>query len=139
MGCKFGGAKRIVAVDLMPEKFESGELRIFMNKFKFVMQFSAKIFGATEFVNPKMELPEGKTLTQFLREKYDGGFDYTFEATGNVLAMVRAWGNEHLWHFIILNNYLIIKLHFSQFSVKLWSRRTKPGANRAFWAFPTRK
>ena len=78
MGCKFGGAKRIVAVDLMPEKFES-----------------AKIFGATEFVNPKMELPEGKTLTQFLREKYDGGFDYTFEATGNVLAMRQALESTH--------------------------------------------
>uniref|UniRef100_UPI0009B35375 alcohol dehydrogenase 1-like n=1 Tax=Monopterus albus TaxID=43700 RepID=UPI0009B35375 len=36
MGCKAAGAKKIIAVDINPEKFEK-----------------AKVFGATDFVNPK--------------------------------------------------------------------------------------
>lgn len=41
--------------------------------------------GAADFVNPK-DLPEGKTITQYLIEQTDGGLDFTFDATGNVSA-----------------------------------------------------
>lgn len=84
MGCKYAGAKTIVGIDLLPEKFEF-----------------AKVFGATEFVCPKTDVPEGKTLQEFLKEKYNGGFDFTFEATGNIHAMrqafestQKAWGQS---------------------------------------------
>jgi Zn-dependent alcohol dehydrogenase len=45
----------------------------------------AKKFGGdiVEFVNPS-ELPEGKTIQDYLVEITDGGLDFTFDATGNV-------------------------------------------------------
>jgi hypothetical protein len=59
----------------------------FYLKFIFQHSFSASKFGATDFVNPN-ELPEGKTMVEFMREKYNGGVDFAFEATGNPTAMV---------------------------------------------------
>jgi len=73
MGAKTAGAKEIIGIDLMEEKFER-----------------AKAFGATGFVNPKKDVPEGKTLQAHLVEKFDGGFDYTFECIGNVNTMRQA-------------------------------------------------
>ncbi|GAA6221740.1 alcohol dehydrogenase 1 [Lates japonicus] len=67
MGCKAAGAKRIIAVDINPEKFEK-----------------AKVFGATEFVNPK---DHNKPISQVLVEMTDGGVDYSFECVGNVAIM----------------------------------------------------
>lgn len=69
MGCKFAGAKRIIAVDINPEKFEK-----------------AKVFGATEFVNPK---DHSRPINQVLAEMTDGGVDYSLECVGNVAVMVR--------------------------------------------------
>lgn len=69
MGAKEAGAKQIVGIDINPEKFNS-----------------AKEFGATECVNPK-DYPADKPFQQVLVEKYDGGFDYTFECIGNVGTM----------------------------------------------------
>lgn len=67
-GAKMAGAKRIIAVDINPSKFEL-----------------AKSFGATECVNP---LDHGeKPIQQVLVEMTDGGLDYTFEAIGNVNTM----------------------------------------------------
>ncbi|XP_050934150.1 alcohol dehydrogenase 1 isoform X2 [Lates calcarifer] len=79
MGCKAAGAKRIIAVDINPEKFEK-----------------AKVFGATEFVNPN---DHNKPISQVLVEMTDGGVDYSLECIGNVEIMcsalescVKGWG-----------------------------------------------
>ena len=47
--------------------------------------FSAKKFGATEFVNPK---DHDKPVQSVIAEMTDGGCDYTFECIGNVATMV---------------------------------------------------
>lgn len=44
---------------------------------------------AADFVNPK-DLPEGKTIVDYLIEETDGGLDFTFDATGNVGVMRNA-------------------------------------------------
>ncbi|XP_015231812.1 PREDICTED: alcohol dehydrogenase 1 [Cyprinodon variegatus] len=79
MGCKFAGAKRIIAVDIKPEKFEK-----------------AKVFGATEYVNPK---DHSRPISQVLAEMTDGGVDFSLECVGNVGVMrsalescVKGWG-----------------------------------------------
>ncbi|KAK5857025.1 hypothetical protein PBY51_010295 [Eleginops maclovinus] len=79
MGCKAAGAKRIIAVDINPEKFEK-----------------AKVFGATDFVNPK---DHSKPISQVLSEMTDGGVDFSLECVGNVGVMcsalescVKGWG-----------------------------------------------
>ena len=64
------GASRIIAVDTNPTK-----------------ESWAKQFGATEFINPA-KLKEGKSIVDELIEITDGGLDYTFDATGNVSAML---------------------------------------------------
>lgn len=70
MGCKFAGAKRIFAVDTNPEKAEK-----------------ARVFGATDFVNPK---DYNKPISKVLAEMTNGGVDYSLECVGNVDVMVRA-------------------------------------------------
>uniref|UniRef100_A0A3P9HYF7 Enoyl reductase (ER) domain-containing protein n=1 Tax=Oryzias latipes TaxID=8090 RepID=A0A3P9HYF7_ORYLA len=67
MGCKFAGAERIIAVDTNPKKAEK-----------------AKVFGATDFVNPK---DQNKPINQVLAEMTNGGVDYSFECVGNVEVM----------------------------------------------------
>lgn len=69
MGCKAAGAKRIFAIDINPEKFEK-----------------AKVFGATDFVNPK---DHDKPISQVLIEMTKGGVDFSLECVGNVAVMVR--------------------------------------------------
>ncbi|XP_041809250.1 alcohol dehydrogenase 1-like isoform X1 [Chelmon rostratus] len=79
MGCKAAGAEKIIAVDINPEKFEK-----------------AKVFGATDFVNPK---DHNKPISQVLSEMTDGGVDFSLECVGNVGVMrsalescVQGWG-----------------------------------------------
>jgi len=79
MGCKAAGAARIIAVDINPDKFEK-----------------AKVFGATDFVNPK---DHSKPISQVLMEMTNGGVDYSLECVGNVGLMrsamescVQGWG-----------------------------------------------
>uniref|UniRef100_A0A671WYA9 Alcohol dehydrogenase 1-like n=1 Tax=Sparus aurata TaxID=8175 RepID=A0A671WYA9_SPAAU len=67
MGCKNAGAKRIIAVDINPDKFEK-----------------AKVFGATDFVNPK---DHDKPISQVLAEMTSGGVDFSLECTGKVEVM----------------------------------------------------
>lgn len=74
MGCRNAGAKRIIAVDVNPEKFEK-----------------ARVFGATEFVNPK---DHDKPISQVLTEMTDGGVDFSLECVGNVGVMVRLMGED---------------------------------------------
>lgn len=68
MGCRNAGAKRIIAVDINPEKFEK-----------------AQVFGATEFVNPK---DHDKPISQVLMEMTNGGVDFSLECVGSVGVMV---------------------------------------------------
>uniref|UniRef100_A0A8C2ZAW4 Enoyl reductase (ER) domain-containing protein n=1 Tax=Cyclopterus lumpus TaxID=8103 RepID=A0A8C2ZAW4_CYCLU len=79
MGCKAAGAKRIIAVDINPDKFEK-----------------AKEFGATDFVNPK---DHSKPVSKVLSEMTDGGVDFSLECVGNVGVMrsalescIQGWG-----------------------------------------------
>ena len=52
----------------------------------------AKNFGATDFVNPtKIDKP----IAEYLVEITDGGFDYTFDCTGNVGVMRAALESAH--------------------------------------------
>ncbi|XP_017281676.1 alcohol dehydrogenase 1-like [Kryptolebias marmoratus] len=67
MGCKAAGAKRIIAVDINPDKAEK-----------------AKVLGATDFVNSK---DHDKPISQVLTEMTTGGVDYSLECVGNVEVM----------------------------------------------------
>jgi S-(hydroxymethyl)glutathione dehydrogenase/alcohol dehydrogenase len=42
----------------------------------------------TDFVNIKTDIPVGKTLQEYLVERFDGGFDFTLECVGSVDVMV---------------------------------------------------
>lgn len=79
MGCKARGAKRIIGIDINPEKFEL-----------------AKKFGCTEFLNPN---DYKEPIEDVLIRMTDGGLDYTFVSVGNIPALNsglkaahRCWG-----------------------------------------------
>ncbi|MFT7806395.1 alcohol dehydrogenase 1-like [Arapaima gigas] len=63
MGCKAAGATRIIAVDINKDKFEK-----------------VKVFGATDFVNPK---DHSKPIHEVLVEMTEGGVDFSLECVGN--------------------------------------------------------
>ncbi|KAL1588701.1 S-(hydroxymethyl)glutathione dehydrogenase [Cladosporium halotolerans] len=67
-GAVRNGAKRITVVDLNDSK-----------------KAWAERFGATDFLNPYSV--KGMSLTDKLVEMTDGGYDYTFDCTGNVTVM----------------------------------------------------
>ncbi|XP_077093486.1 alcohol dehydrogenase 1-like [Siphateles boraxobius] len=69
MGCKNAGASRIFAVDINEQKFEK-----------------AKVFGATDFLNPKAY---NKPISEVLAEMTNGGVDFSLESVGNTEVMVR--------------------------------------------------
>ncbi|KAM3958570.1 alcohol dehydrogenase class-3 Fdh [Aphomia sociella] len=75
LGCRAAGAKRIIGIDINPQKFEV-----------------AKKFGVNEFVNPK---DYDKPIQQMLIDLTDGGLDYTFECIGNVNTMRAALEAAH--------------------------------------------
>lgn len=70
MGCQISRAKRIIGVDINPDKFEK-----------------AKMFGATEFVNPR---EHSKNIQDVLVEMTDGGVDFAFECVGSPAVMTSA-------------------------------------------------
>ncbi|KAG7458970.1 hypothetical protein MATL_G00226250 [Megalops atlanticus] len=79
MGCQAAGASRIIAVDINKDKFPK-----------------AKVFGATDFVNPK---DHDKPISQVLAEMTNGGVDFSFECVGSVEVMrgalescIKGWG-----------------------------------------------
>ena len=76
MGAKAAGAREIVGIDTNPKKFPL-----------------AMEFGATQCINP-LDYPD-KPFQDTLIEKFDGGFDYTFEAIGNVNTMRCALESTH--------------------------------------------
>jgi S-(hydroxymethyl)glutathione dehydrogenase/alcohol dehydrogenase len=69
-GVALMGAKRIIAIDTNPKKFDM-----------------AKKFGATDVLNPLTDVPAGKTIQQVIVDMTDGGVDYSFECVGNVQVM----------------------------------------------------
>lgn len=73
MGAAKKKAGKIIVVDINPSKEEW-----------------AKKFGATHFVNPLTDLKEGQTIVEKLVEITDGGFDWSFDCTGNVQVMRNA-------------------------------------------------
>jgi S-(hydroxymethyl)glutathione dehydrogenase/alcohol dehydrogenase len=66
---KSAGAATIIGIDMNPAKFAV-----------------AREFGATDCLNPS-DFPPETPLQQILCERYNGGFDYTFECVGNVKTM----------------------------------------------------
>ena len=82
-GLVVAGAKRIIAVDINPAKFEL-----------------AKKWGATDCLNP-LEIEEGIVskiinMTKVPGDKLDpGGVDYSFECIGNVQVMRQAFECTH--------------------------------------------
>ncbi|XP_068437528.1 alcohol dehydrogenase class-3-like [Clinocottus analis] len=70
MGCQFAGAKRIIAVDVNPDRFEK-----------------AQIFGATDCVDPNAH---EKPIQQVLMEMTGGGVDYALECVGSPAVMTAA-------------------------------------------------
>lgn len=68
MGCKVAGAKRIIGIDINPDKFEK-----------------AMTLGATECVNPK---DHGKSIQEVVLEMTNGGVDFAVECVGSPLVMV---------------------------------------------------
>ncbi|XP_070818556.1 alcohol dehydrogenase class-3-like [Chaetodon trifascialis] len=70
MGCRAAGARRIIGVDINPRKFEK-----------------AKVFGATECVNPG---DHTKPIQEVLVEMTDGGVDFALECVGSPAVMTAA-------------------------------------------------
>uniref|UniRef100_A0A915PR37 S-(hydroxymethyl)glutathione dehydrogenase n=1 Tax=Setaria digitata TaxID=48799 RepID=A0A915PR37_9BILA len=77
MGARIAGAGLIVGIDRNPKKFEK-----------------AFDLGADECINPN-DIPIDQPLQTFLMQKYDGGFDYTFECVGLVETMRQALEASH--------------------------------------------
>jgi S-(hydroxymethyl)glutathione dehydrogenase/alcohol dehydrogenase len=92
MGCKAAGAKKIIGVDINESKFELGVYHniYYVNNKKIILIIVlvfivlAKLFGATDFVNPSNF---DKPIQDILIEMTNGGLDYTFECIGNVKTM----------------------------------------------------
>lgn len=70
MGCKAAEAKRIIGVDINPDKFEK-----------------AKVFGATECVNPN---DHSKPIQEVLVDITEGGVDFALECVGSPPVMSAA-------------------------------------------------
>ncbi|KAF6725509.1 Alcohol dehydrogenase class-3 [Oryzias melastigma] len=70
MGCKAAKAKRIIGVDINPDKFEK-----------------ARLFGATDCINPT---DHRKPLHEVLAEMTCGGVDYALECVGSPTVMSEA-------------------------------------------------
>ena len=68
MGCQAAGAKRIIGVDINPDKFAK-----------------AIVFGATDCVNPT---DHSKPIQEVLAEMTGGGVDYALECVGSPAVMV---------------------------------------------------
>lgn len=84
MGAKQVDARRIVAIDVLNGKKPLGK-SITHTTLSFISL--AEKFGATDFVNPN-EVPQDVPFQQYLVEKFDGGFDYTFECIGKHVAFL---------------------------------------------------
>ncbi len=75
-GAVMARAKRILAIDLNPAKFEM-----------------ARMLGATDFLNPK---DVNGSVAEYIRDHFNGGVDYSFECIGNVNVMRDALECTHM-------------------------------------------
>jgi S-(hydroxymethyl)glutathione dehydrogenase/alcohol dehydrogenase len=75
-GAVMARAKRILAVDINPAKFEM-----------------AKMLGATDFLNPR---DVSGNVAEYIRDHFNGGVDYSFECIGNVNVMRDALECTHM-------------------------------------------
>ncbi|XP_077332737.1 alcohol dehydrogenase 1-like [Lithobates pipiens] len=75
IGCKVSGASRIIAIDINSSKFEK-----------------AKLFGATDCINPK---DYTKPIQEVIMEMTGDGVHYSFECIGNTNVMVEALKCTH--------------------------------------------
>lgn len=88
MGAKKAGAARIIGVDINPAKAEAGMtlpykmVQIHPNKFVLSL---GKIFGITEYVNPK---DHEEPIEKVLIELTNGGLDHALECCGIPSCMV---------------------------------------------------
>ncbi|WP_306718050.1 zinc-binding dehydrogenase, partial [Klebsiella pneumoniae] len=73
MGCKAARAKRIIAIDINPTKFDA-----------------ARKFGATVCVNPN---DHRKPIEEVIADMTGGGCEFTFECVGNVETMNSAFNS----------------------------------------------
>ena len=99
MGCKAAGAKKIFAIDINPEKAEI-----------------AKVFGATDFLNPK---DHKKPINEVLCDLTNGGVDFSLECVGNVGVMVRQIERfDGNWlkntHYVLTLTDFVLFLHPAQ-------------------------
>uniref|UniRef100_A0ACD5YXX3 Uncharacterized protein n=1 Tax=Avena sativa TaxID=4498 RepID=A0ACD5YXX3_AVESA len=76
-GCRMRGAKRIIGVDLNPEKREIG-----------------KRLGITDFINPNDN--NGRAVSEVIKEMTGGGADYCFECTGSTTVMAEAFRSSRM-------------------------------------------
>ncbi|XP_048560659.1 alcohol dehydrogenase-like 2 isoform X2 [Triticum urartu] len=76
-GCRMRGAKRIIGVDLNPEKCGIG-----------------KRLGITDFINPN-DIGE-KTVSEVVKEMTGGGADYCFECIGSTSVMAEAFQSSRM-------------------------------------------
>jgi S-(hydroxymethyl)glutathione dehydrogenase/alcohol dehydrogenase len=68
-GARLAGARRIIAIDVVPEKLEA-----------------ARRFGATDVVNARLDSPVARVL-----ELTHGGVDFSFEAVGSAVTVEQAF------------------------------------------------
>lgn len=68
MGCRAAGARRIIGVDINPDKFDK-----------------ARMLGAAECVSPRDHV---KPIQEILVEMTRGGVDYAIECVGSPSVMV---------------------------------------------------
>ncbi|KAL6178333.1 hypothetical protein ACLB2K_049851 [Fragaria x ananassa] len=94
-GAKLRGASAIIGVDTNPEKGEKGSVSSYF-LFFICLEFSAKAFGITEFINPN---DSKEPVQQVIKDLTGGGADYAFECigdTGTVTTALQAccdgWG-----------------------------------------------
>ena len=78
-GAKHAGATKIIAIDVNPKKFDM-----------------AKKLGATHCVDSNKDVPEGKSIQQYIAGTLtDWGVDYSFDCTGIVDVMRAALECSH--------------------------------------------
>lgn len=110
MGCQAAGAKRIIGVDINPDKFDK-----------------ARMFGATDCINPR---DHAKPIQEVLVAMTDGGVDYAMECVGSPIVMV--WFSVFtrvlllfdlsLWIWML---YLKMRMYFFDTSCAVWCPRVQ--------------
>ena len=108
LGCQYAKAKRIIAIDVNPEKFAA-----------------AAKFGFTEFINPKeLDVP----IDEYFQKQ--GGLDYTFECVGGtqMFTLQAAFNSLAPWGTCVLTGVTKAHQELSILPNKFLDGRTMCGA-----------